>query len=238
MGGLSRKALFTAVDDSLRRSASTTSISIKFIAGTTRRPSKRPCKRLPKSSSPEKSATLGPRQCSPGSSPRHFTRPPRAGGLCVHAAAVQSALPRRRARDVRAVRGRGDRRPALESAGPRQVGAALGRPTHHAPRGHGRSFASPLCQHHGGRPSGRRPLDASCSGTRRAARSNLRGLAIASTDRHGPDHRRASKPHHLNNALAALSLTLSADELAALEEPYVPHAVVGLNPKPSKNKPS
>jgi aryl-alcohol dehydrogenase-like predicted oxidoreductase len=37
----------------------------------------------------------------------------------------------------------------------------------------------------------------------------------------------ASKPHHLEDAVAALSLRLSAAEVAALEEPYVPHPVLG-----------
>lgn len=34
----------------------------------------------------------------------------------------------------------------------------------------------------------------------------------------------ASKMHHFDDAIAALSLNLSAEELAHLEEPYVPHA--------------
>ena len=37
----------------------------------------------------------------------------------------------------------------------------------------------------------------------------------------------ASKPHHLDDAVAALSLKLSADEIAKLEAPYVPHRIVG-----------
>jgi 1-deoxyxylulose-5-phosphate synthase len=37
----------------------------------------------------------------------------------------------------------------------------------------------------------------------------------------------ASKPHHLEDAIAGLSVTLTPDEIAALEEPYVPHAVSG-----------
>jgi aryl-alcohol dehydrogenase-like predicted oxidoreductase len=37
----------------------------------------------------------------------------------------------------------------------------------------------------------------------------------------------ASKPHHLQDAVAALSLRLDAEEVASLEEPYVPHAVAG-----------
>ena len=37
----------------------------------------------------------------------------------------------------------------------------------------------------------------------------------------------ASKPHHLEDAVAALDVALDADDLAALEEAYVPHAVAG-----------
>jgi len=36
-----------------------------------------------------------------------------------------------------------------------------------------------------------------------------------------------SKPHHLEDAVAALSLKLTAEEIAAVEAPYVPHAVAG-----------
>ncbi|MGI9072699.1 MAG: aldo/keto reductase [Bryobacteraceae bacterium] len=39
----------------------------------------------------------------------------------------------------------------------------------------------------------------------------------------------ASKPHHLDDAIAALSLTLTRDEIAALEQPYVPHPIVGFS---------
>jgi aryl-alcohol dehydrogenase-like predicted oxidoreductase len=37
----------------------------------------------------------------------------------------------------------------------------------------------------------------------------------------------ATKPHHLEDALAAEQLSLAADELARLDEPYVPHAISG-----------
>lgn len=40
----------------------------------------------------------------------------------------------------------------------------------------------------------------------------------------------ATKLPHLESAVAALSLRLSAEEVAYLEEPYVPHPVVGLIP--------
>ena len=39
----------------------------------------------------------------------------------------------------------------------------------------------------------------------------------------------ATKPAHLDDAVAALSLRLSAAEIARLEEPYRPHAVVGFS---------
>src|SRR5438874_8570217 len=37
----------------------------------------------------------------------------------------------------------------------------------------------------------------------------------------------ASKLHHLDDAVAAVSMKLTPEEIAALEEPYVPHPVVG-----------
>jgi len=39
----------------------------------------------------------------------------------------------------------------------------------------------------------------------------------------------ASKPGHLEDAVAALSVSLSAEDVAALEEPYVPHPIAGFN---------
>ncbi|GJE29233.1 aldo/keto reductase [Methylobacterium organophilum] len=37
----------------------------------------------------------------------------------------------------------------------------------------------------------------------------------------------ASKPEHLDDAVAALDLVLTPEEIAALEAPYMPHAIVG-----------
>jgi aryl-alcohol dehydrogenase-like predicted oxidoreductase len=39
----------------------------------------------------------------------------------------------------------------------------------------------------------------------------------------------ATKPHHLRDAVAALELKLTAEEIAALEEPYTPHPVLGFS---------
>ena len=38
----------------------------------------------------------------------------------------------------------------------------------------------------------------------------------------------ATKLHHLDDAIASVTVKLSSDEVAALEEPYMPHAVVGV----------
>lgn len=37
----------------------------------------------------------------------------------------------------------------------------------------------------------------------------------------------ASKPQHLDDAIAAIDVKLSPDEIARLNEPYVPHAIAG-----------
>jgi len=37
----------------------------------------------------------------------------------------------------------------------------------------------------------------------------------------------ATKPHHLDDAVAALDIDLSDEEVRLLEEPYQPHPVMG-----------
>jgi aryl-alcohol dehydrogenase-like predicted oxidoreductase len=37
----------------------------------------------------------------------------------------------------------------------------------------------------------------------------------------------ATKPHHLKDAVAAIDLKLTTEEIAALEEPYTAHPVLG-----------
>jgi 1-deoxyxylulose-5-phosphate synthase len=37
----------------------------------------------------------------------------------------------------------------------------------------------------------------------------------------------ASKPHHIEDAVPAISIKLTAEEIKTLEEPYVPHAIAG-----------
>jgi aryl-alcohol dehydrogenase-like predicted oxidoreductase len=40
-----------------------------------------------------------------------------------------------------------------------------------------------------------------------------------------------TKPHHLSDAILALSIELEPEEVVALEAPYVPHAVMMLEPE-------
>jgi len=39
----------------------------------------------------------------------------------------------------------------------------------------------------------------------------------------------ATKPYHLDDSVAALTLKLTADEVTALEELYIPHPVLGFS---------
>jgi len=41
----------------------------------------------------------------------------------------------------------------------------------------------------------------------------------------------ASKPHHLEDAVAALSIKLTTEEIGLLEQPYAPHNVAGPTPR-------
>jgi aryl-alcohol dehydrogenase-like predicted oxidoreductase len=47
----------------------------------------------------------------------------------------------------------------------------------------------------------------------------------------------ATKAEHLSTAVEALNLTLSSEEIAALEAPYVPHVVDGIVPPLSEQAP-
>ena len=63
------------------------------------------------------------------------------------------------------------------------------------------------------------------SGACRGRRSPSRGC---STSRRSPRPIvGASKPHHLDDAVAAVALKLTPEEMEALEEPYVPHTTSG-----------
>jgi aryl-alcohol dehydrogenase-like predicted oxidoreductase len=39
----------------------------------------------------------------------------------------------------------------------------------------------------------------------------------------------ATRPHHLEDAVAALAITLTPEEIKFMEEAYVPHTVIGFS---------
>ena len=94
---------------------------------------------------------------------------------------------------------------------------------------HRRVRQDALRQDRGGRPGGRRPRRR--GGRRRGAcparRSRWPGCSskpVVTSPIIG-----ATKPHHLEDAVAALSIKLTPEEVARLEEPYVPHPVLGFS---------
>lgn len=44
----------------------------------------------------------------------------------------------------------------------------------------------------------------------------------------------ATKTRHLDDAIAAVGLKLSEEEVASIEDPYVPHEVVGIDARPRR----
>ena len=139
----------------------------------------------------------------------------------------QPALPRGGARDAAALPGRGHRRHPVEPAGPRPADPRLGRR----------------------RARARRPTSSARRSTPQTAdadRKVVEAVAAVAAQRGVPRAQvalawvlakpgitapivGATKPQHLDDAVAALSLELTADEIKALEAPYVPHAVTGFS---------
>ncbi len=122
--GLSRKAIMTEIDHSLRR-LGTDYVDI-YHDPPARQPharSRRRWRRSTTSSRPARPATSAPRRCTPMSSPRllHLQRAARLGAVRHHAAPLQPAGPRGGAGDAAAVRGRGRRH---HRSGPRSPAAA------------------------------------------------------------------------------------------------------------------
>ena len=52
-------------------------------------------------------------------------------------------------------------------------------------------------------------------------------LALAVGEGSGLTHRRCDEAQYLDDAAAALTVKITDEEAAYLEEPYVPHAIVG-----------
>ena len=78
-----------------------------------------------------------------------------------------------------------------------------------------------------GRLRGRRPGERDRGRARRSRRAGGARLAAAAKPGVTAPIVGATKAGHVDDAVAAEALELTADEIARLEEPYVPHAVSG-----------
>ncbi len=136
---------------------------------------------------------------------------------------LQPALSRRRARDAPPVRVGGHRRDAVVAAGARQAGASVGRRRDDRAREDRCVRQDAVREDDGHRQAGDRPDErdragrAACRPAQVAMAWLLRKPAVTS-----PIFG-ATKPQHLEDAIAAVSLTLSDEEMARLEELYQPH---------------
>jgi aryl-alcohol dehydrogenase-like predicted oxidoreductase len=216
--GLSRKAILEQVDGSLTRLAPTTSTSTRSTASTPRLQSQRPWRPSTTSSRPGRSATPAPPPCMPGSSPNfntppNFTAGPRScrckisttcyggkmNGSCCPCAPTWASAPS-----------------AVFPSGQRTPGSSLGRTVKAFQRGQG----CPVLRLTLDEPVVNAVQSVAESRGATMARVAL-GWVLASSFVSAPIVG-ATKPHHLPEAVAALDLHLSEDELHSLEEPYTP----------------
>ena len=204
--------------------APTTSTSTRSTAGTTRRRSRRRWRRLHDVVKAGKARYLGASSMFAWQFCKalYLAEPARLDAVRLDAGPLQPALSRGGAGDAGPLRGRGHRRAPLEPAGPRAAGPAMGR--------EGTARRAP------GRTSSARP---STPGRRRPTGRSWTGSARWPTPGGCPRHRLrwhgcwagpavtspiigATKPHHLEDAVAALSIELSSEEWRGWRSPTYP----------------
>ena len=156
-------------------------------------------------------------------------RPPRLDAVRLDAEPLQPSLPRGRARDDGPVRRRGDRRDPLEPAGPRTADPAVGPERQHR-AGRAATSLARSCTRRPKTPTGWSSSASARSPRERGVPPAQIALAwILSKPFVTSPIIGATKPNHLDDAVAALSIKLAPDEVARLEEPYVPHPVAGFS---------
>ena len=145
----------------------------------------------------------------------------------LDAESLQPDLSRRRARDDAALPGRRHRRDSVEPAGARPPGAAMGarRTRPNAPTGDefGKTLYAPT------EDADRLVVDrvSEVAANRGVPAAQVALAWMLSKPFVTAPIIGATKPHHLQDAVAAVELQLSPEEIAKLEEPYVPHPVLG-----------
>ncbi len=149
-------------------------------------------------------------------------RPARLDPVRLHAEPLQPALPRGGAGDAAAVRRPGRRGHSVEPAGPRAADPGLGRAAPPAPRP--TSSARPSTPRTTGSSSRRSPGLPHDRGVSRAqvALAWMLHNPVITAPIVG-----ATKMAHLEDAIAAVDVTLTDDEVAQLEKPYAPRENAG-----------
>ena len=228
--GLSRKHILDAIDASLRRLGIDYVDLYQIHRWDPRRRSRRRSRRCTTSSRRARRATSARRACTPGSSRRRSHLADRHGWTrFVSMQNHYNLVYREEEREMLPLcRAEGDRRDSVEPAGARLPRRATG-----ARRGLGRHAARedrrlrPAAVLLGRRLRGRRPRGRGGGGARRAAERRSRWPGSSRSP--ASPRRSSARPGSSTSTTpsAALDITLSDEERRRLEEPYVPHAVLG-----------
>src|SRR5271166_654208 len=209
-------------------SALITSISTRSIAGTTTRRSRRRSKRCTTSSRPARPVISARRRCMPGNSPAPWGSPSGTAGPALSACRTWStcSTARRSARCCRSAPPRG----SASFHGAHKPAGKLTRDWNYTSirtetdEAFGRLFAKTEDADH--KVVDRVAQVAAARGIPRAqvALAWLLAKPVITAPIVG-----ATKLEQLDDAVASMNVKLSVDEIATLEEPYVPHAVVGFD---------
>ena len=227
-GGLSRKVIMAEIDNSAcAGSVRTSSTSTRSTDGTRRRRSRRPSRRCTTWSRPARRATSVRRRCTPGSSPRRCT-PPTCNGW-TRFVSMQ---------DHYNLLNREEEREMLPLCASEGIGVipwsplARGRLTRDWDDTTARSETDEFGKILYDTASSDREIAArvaSVAAARGVPRAQVALAWLVQQPTVTAPIVGATKVSHIEDAVAALSLELTAEEIATLEEPYVPHGIVGFS---------
>ena len=211
-------------------SAPTMSTSTRSTAGTTKRRSRKRWRRCTTSCKAGKARYIGASSMYAWQFCKALYLADRtAGRASSRCRTTYNLLYREEEREMLPLcRDRGHRRHSVEPAGARPAGAAVGQRSRHFARGDRQGRRHALRQDPGRRPCGDRARRTRRRGARRVASQVALAWLLHKPVVTAPIIG-ASKPQHLEDALAALSLKLSPEEVAMLEDAYVPHPVAGFS---------
>ncbi len=219
--GLSRKAILTEIDHSLRRLGTDYVDLYQIHRLDQATPWRRRSKRCTISSRPARSATWARPRCTPGSSPRPCTsRNVTAGRASSRCRTTTTCSPARRG--ARCCRCAPTRASARSCGAPSRAAASRdrGARTRRARRPTGGtptcSTASRTPTARSSRPSARSPGERGVSRAQ-IALAWLRAQPVVVAPLVG-----ASRSTHIDDAVASLEIELTEDEIERLERPYTP----------------